>query len=224
MSDTKLTFILFGANDNQLEQKRVDLSIKSLLAQNYKDYKIWFMDCSLKKPFELPENERLKIIYNPVDTNSKEFLPSYYRNIGAFENDSLYIANVNSDCVYSNNVVQLVVKNLDKSRKNIVHCKRQETNAKQFAKINTLGDIKKIQPGLRYNNPDCCGDLQCIRREWFLSFGGYYGLIKKDKVNKPIFEQARREDTWLQNSKAQKEIWITDKAYIVHLWHSKHPR
>lgn len=219
----RLTFICYSRNDEINEQKRVALSIESLLRQSCQDFVILFYDFSAPgREFVLPDSDLLTHHKSPMPVG-KDWRPAYVRNCGALATTTPLLAHINTDIVFSENFCKILLDKQIKCDK-LVLCERRNTTEEQFNNIKTLKDVDKISHSLKLHDRNTCGDLQCMSRENFLNVGGYHELIKNGIAERGDWHtQAYGEDEPMLSKLESKGIatnWIGQgEAWMVHLWH-----
>lgn len=230
----KISFIAFSANDNPDEEKRVGLFIESLLSQSEQDWELLFMDMSDDdKKFNIPKDERICSFTPNIARSGNWWNPVFFRNYGVDVAKGDLVCHTNSDCIFAPNFAEVLL--VIGGRDRLLTCQRRNTSEKQFRNIKTLQEVQQLVTQLDLHGQGCCGDCQCMDRKQFLEIGGFYGLIQDGVVACRHEDKFKyREDSWLQYKVNKqnwgeypfskethniREIWITDKTWIVHLWH-----
>lgn len=240
---SKVTFIAFSANDQENEQKRVSIFIQSLLQQTDDRFQILFFDCSdVDRRFVLPADDRLQVEY--FDSNGEVLNPTYIRNLGAVKANTPYIAHVNADNYYSNNIVATIIEFLDNNDGQLLLCRKYKTTQQQCDNVNDVSDLLSIPiTAIKRGGKRGCGDFQALSRQHFIEMGGYYDLISDNIVEKGDFKhRGVTEDVYLRDycilgSRGKKSMkvrahtflinpeyalnvmWIDTLCTIIHMWH-----
>lgn len=219
----KITFLLYSRNDEKNEQKRVRLSIESLLAQHPQQHKILFYDLSPGTPFDLPQSNILTVKHIPTKDEDIA-VPHYYRNLMTLEVDTPILCHTNADCIFSRGFAEVLVNNV--KEKTAVFCRRHMANVEQTDKI-MKGDLQnayEIQKKVELlDNKSASGECQCMLTDEFINaYGGYYHFIKDGKVERG--HNLYREDThfllWVRNTPGINKKWVST-CWVMHL---RHPR
>ena len=231
----KLTFCVFSANDEPLEQERVKLCLNSLLSQDTDESCILFFDCSKPgKGFDTPDNPDLRIIQRRTE-NEKGWSRSVIRNEMALMVQTPIMCQICSDCAYSPNFARKLIEIMGDGNK-LIMCRRRSSSEKQFAEIRKNGKVTpEMAKSIELYTPAACGECQCMMTSQFIGRGGYHQLIKNGRSTVGKFsETAAKDDTDLKNYVIKdrqyvnethniKAVWIHDELniWMVHLFHEE---
>ena len=214
-----ITFLALSRNDVDGEQKRLNLFVDSLLAQNNSNWKLIFFDGTRKKdnPLKIIQHPNIIYLYQPIE-DPRDWCAPYIRNCLALKVETNILCHTNPDCIFTNNFVEELIK---KCKENImVQCRRIDHPAS--VKIDTIQDAFKFLQDAPILRHQAYGECQCMHTKKFIKIGGYYNAIKNNESTFP--NHGMREDTWLykysNNSHGLKVVFLTN-AKILHL---KHPR
>lgn len=225
---SNLTFLAFSSNDEENEQFRMEMFIKSLRTQTNPNWKLLLWDgSSAKKRFAVPRDARIEIKEEEITGNN--WNPAQIRNTLSLESNTEIICHVNADVIYAPNFVETLYKEIRDD--NIVMCQRTNLDRVGFEKLRRGIALEVLKCHCRKRSKGACGECQCLKRDLFMSRGGYYGLIQDGVSTAGDWKtQACREDCdmwhYFRKILAYKGVkhslkikWIENQTWLIHLWH-----